>query len=391
MPQSRIRSPRTVSPVAAILAALIALTPAHADTAPQMIGGEPVVEVAAGGYHTCARVQSGAVWCWGANWHGQLGNGTTANRRTPVRVRGLSNVTAIAAGFASTCALRETGRVFCWGRNDRGQLGDGTTTDRATPVRVEGLARVRHLTVGDAHACAIRTVGRYGRAFCWGANDEGQLGDGSLIDRSTPEAPVTRRTSYMLAGGRINCMYDAMYSNLVICWGRWPGSQPVLRRPIPNTERYRGFAVGHDHACAFGRLSVAENHVYCWGRNDYGQLGQGHFDDVGFEHVQVPGLDGVTDLALGWYHTCALRRTGRVFCWGLNAAGQLGDRTTESRASPGRVAGPLATNAVQITVGIEHSCLLDAEGRVACWGDNDFGQLGDGTTTDRLAPVRVRR
>src|SRR4249919_3497072 len=148
--------------------------------------GGGIQAVAAKGLYTCALTATGTVRCWGDNSHGQLGDGTTIQRRSPVTVSGLSGVRAIAAANLHTCALTAAGAVLCWGDNSRGQLGDGTTTQRLTPVPVAGLGSgVRAISAGGDHSCAVTTAGA---VFCWGDNIAGQLGDGTRAQRNTPVA-----------------------------------------------------------------------------------------------------------------------------------------------------------------------------------------------------------
>lgn len=300
-----------------------------------------VVAESAGPYHTCAVTTAGAVQCWGGNQYGQLGDGTTTHRLAPVTVVGLeSGVAAVAASFYHTCALTEGGAVLCWGANFGGRLGDGTTTESHTPVAVSGLGSgVVALRAGVHHTCAVTDAGA---ALCWGGNFAGQLGDGTEIDRSTP-TPVSGLGSGVAA-----------------------------------------VATGYYHTCA----ATTGGAVLCWGA--YGEAGDGTtFPSYGRAPVPVPGLgSGVTGFAAGRTHTCALTGSGALLCWGGNAHGQLGDGTTTDRLAPTPVAG-LQSGVLAATAGEWHTCALTTGGAVSCWGDGEYGALGDGTTGDRNTPVAV--
>ena len=250
------------------------------------------IVIAAGYYHNCVMTSGGGVKCWGANGYGQLGDGTTTNRNTPVGVAGLSSgVTAITAGWYHTCALTTDGGVKCWGYNAYGQLGDGTTTNRYTPLDVDGLSSgVKAIAAGVGHTCAL-TAG--GGVKCWGRNDYGQLGDNSTTNRYTPVNVVG------LSSGVI------------------------------------AISTGHLHTCAL----ILGGGVKCWGWNGHGQLGDGTSIDRP-SPVDVVGLSsGITAIAAGLIHTCALTSGGGVKCWGANDSGQLGDSTTITHLTPVDVVG----------------------------------------------------
>jgi alpha-tubulin suppressor-like RCC1 family protein len=361
-----------------------------------------VAAIAGGWYHTCALTTGGGVKCWGYNSQGQLGDGTTAQRSTPLDVVGLaSGVAAIAAGAYHTCALTAGGGVKCWGYNVYGQLGDGTMTRRTTPVDVVGLASgVAAIAAGRYHTCAV-TAG--GGAKCWGYNGYGELGDGTTTQRSTPLDVVglASGVAAIAAGGYHTC---ALTGGRVKCWG-WNaygqlGDGTTTQRSTPLdvvglAGGVAAIAAGGYHTCAL----TAGGGAKCWGWNGSGQLGDGTYTDRSAP-LDVVGLaSGVAAVAAGWAHTCALttgggvgtpprQQFGGVKCWGYNGCGQLGDGTTAGSSTPVDVVG-LASGVAAVAVGWYHTCALTTGGGVRCWGCNGSGQLGDGTTTQHSTPVDV--
>lgn len=350
--------------------------------------------VEAGENHTCAINNAGGVQCWGRNESGRLGDGTTTERSTPVAVIGLSSgVVAIAAGTTHTCALTMTGAVYCWGSNSSGRLGDGTTTNRPTPVAVSGLnSNVVAIAAGEDHTCAVTSAGG---AYCWGSNTYGQLGDNTTVSRNTPVA-VTGLSSGVVAIGAGNYHSCALISSgAVQCWGRNNQGQlgdnshtdrltPAL---VSGTTSAVKIAVGGQHTCSLDNAGG----VYCWGNNSYGQIG-----DNGSTNTDRLTPVPVSDLAVGVtsisasdnYHTCALTNSGAVFCWGANDKGQLGDESATDRRVPVLVSG-LGSGVVAITTGGDHSCALTNAGSVQCWGYNIFSQLGNNSPVERRTPVTV--
>lgn len=345
--------------------------------------------VSAGDGHTCAVTSAGGVKCWGRGWSGQLGGGSALYSSAPINVVGLAGVRAVAAGNDHTCALTLAGAVKCWGRNADGQLGDGTTTSRDTPVNVRGLASgVRAISAGNAFTCAVTSAGA---VRCWGSNGDGRLGDGTTTDRRTPTAVrgLTSGVVNVTAGEYHACAVTA--GGRAFCWGR--NSSGELGNGS-NTDSYTPVAVanlggvvdisaGWLHTCA----ATSSGGAFCWGDNLWDQLGTGTNIYDSNTPVAVAGLStGVVAVEVGWTQSCALLASG-ARCWGRNRDGQLGDGSATDRPTPVGVRGLSGVRA--ISTGYAHTCARTATG-VACWGYNGIGQLGDGTTTNRSFPVTAR-
>ena len=291
-----------------------------------------------GVYNNCARMNDGTVKCWGANYNGGVGDGTSGTFRLPVSVVGLTNVVGLGIGiYRHSCARINDGTVKCWGLNDYGQLGDDSTTERNTPVSVSGLTNVVQISAGISHSCARLSDGT---VKCWGRNHVEQLGDGSNMNRHTPVS----------VSGLTNVVQ---------------------------------ISAGGYHNCA--RLS--DGTVKCWGYNPFGELGDGTNMQRNTP-VSVSGLTNVVEVRSGRYKSCARINDGTVKCWGLNDYGQLGDGSTTNRNTPVSVSG--LTNVAGISVGYYHTCARFQDGTVKCWGrGDDYGQLGDGSSTNSLTPVSV--
>ena len=316
------------------------------------------------GYRFSCGIFSGKVQCWGDNFFGQLGNGTNTSSSSPVDVSSAagftnSGVTDVSARNNTACAIQSK-VLYCWGHNVFGSLGNGTTTASNVPVKVSSVTggfqnnNVDAVAVGNTHTCAIEG----GVVYCWGRDTESQLGDGDgfTLERLTANKVVNGSAGFTNSGVSL-------------------------------------IAVGNMHTCA-----IKAGEMFCWGNGADGQLGNNmqvssDTPKKVANNASVFTNASVTAMSLGETHTCAAAG-GEVFCWGFSPFGALGDgaATPVSQLVPAKVVagtdGFTNSGVTQVTAGPSHACVLTS-GSAYCWGRNFFGQLGNGATTDALAPVKV--
>lgn len=300
---------------------------------------------------SCGIGNNGRAYCWGANDYGHIGDGTTTNRTAPTLVTlpsGVTSFSKLSAGSQHACAIGNNGRAYCWGNNNSGKLGDSTTTNQSSPVAVtlpSGVTSFSEVAVGPVHSCF---VGNNGRAYCAGSNSSGQLGDGSYTSSSTAVA-VT------LPSGVTS------FSKIV---------------------------VGNSHACAIGNNNLA----YCWGANGSGQLGDGTTTTrTSPVAVTLPsGVSSFSEVSAGrGDFSCALGNNGRAYCFGSNSSYQFGNGTgsPSNSSSPNLVPLPNGVSAVSgIASGDAMTCGIGNNGRAYCWG---YGYVGNGAAIGGYAPTVV--
>ncbi len=342
--------------------------------------------ISAGGDHTCAIV-NGGVQCWGANWYGQLGNGTTDDSATPVvAIPAGSGVTAIVLGSDSSCAILNN-VAKCWGANDYGQLGDGSTLNRSKPTPIYGITGgITAIAVGNSHGCAVVNGG----VQCWGANWYGKLGNGTKTDSRKPVQAIAAGSgaTAIAVGAYHSC---AVVNGGVQCWGYnssgqlGDGATTEHTKPIQTIvagSNVTAISSGNHHTCA-----MVNSALQCWGGNGNGQLGDGSTSTSYLPIETIPASMGIiTGLDAGDTHTCVVINGG-VQCAGYNEYGQLGNGGSDYGYDSLFVEAITANSgATTVSAGSSHTCAI-VSGAVKCWGNNDYGQLGNGNTESQFTPV----
>lgn len=351
--------------------------------------------ITAGVMHTCSLTSSGP-YCWGSNASGRLGvaTGSTGDDSVPAFVNAGVTFAQIGAGANQSCAAAADDVGYCWGHNDDGDLGNGTTEPGLTPGPVSGGISFTSISSGFGHTCGLATNGA---AYCWGENLNGELGDGTTAARRLVPVLVvgsgtTLEFTAIGAGGPFSCALASDQS--AYCWGGNAGGQlgdgtmtssatPVRVSGSGATLLFASLSVGADHACA-----VTTTHdAYCWGYNESGQLGSGSSTLPIPTPSPVMGGLSFASVSAGAGYSCGVTTGNVAYCWGFNPDGRLGIGATGNQYAPVAVSGGLEFGSVSAGF---HACGLTTGGVAYCWGPNDYGQLGDGTRVNpRLAPVRV--
>ena len=351
--------------------------------------------VSVGDGYACVVMGDAAVKCWGRNDYGQLGDGSHNDRATPPRAATLANVREVAAGGRASCAVMLDNSVKCWGAdfaNNHGVLGTGDTNGSTIPVDVQGEDQVDTVSTYGTTSCAVRTNGT---TICWGANGFGQLGNGNTQDQYVPTLVAGLPSSAKVANGAFfSCAL--MNGDFSRCWGMnalgqlGDGTNNSASTPQGNGVNYVvSLAAGALHTCvARGDFGPGAGGVRCWGDGAYGALGNGSTADHNAA-VTAAGITTAVAVTAGSGHSCALLSDGTMLCWGNNDDGQLGAGVSNSQLlTPTPVVG-LTGAVVQIDASGHNTCALQQDGRLYCWGVNDHGQLGNGTTTEQNVATEV--
>ena len=346
--------------------------------------------VSIGGNAACGATTAGAGYCWGSNSTGQLGNGSTSNTATPVKIAGGLAFGSVSTGSLQnfSCGLTTAGAAYCWGYNDYGQLGNATFANSTSPAAVAGNLTFSSLSAGDGgQACAIATGGA---AYCWGYNGSGQLGVASIAYSSSPVAVSGGLSFATISSGENGQTCGVTTAGAGYCWGYNAegelgiGSVTSVNAPaaVSGGLVFSSISAGFSSTCGITTAGAA----YCWGDNTYGELGNGSTTN---SSVPVAVTGGLTFAAVsvGDAYACGVVTSGAVYCWGYNAEGQLGNGSTVPSPVPVALFGGLTF--ASVSTGYASACAVTPGGAAYCWGNGASGQLGNASFATPLTPVLV--
>lgn len=406
-----------------------------------------ITQAGTGGSYACAIKSSGALTCWGSNYSGQLGDGTTVDKTTPIITDSGVNYSQISTAQSHMCGITTAGVLKCWGSGFGGKLGTGNTADKKSPTVIDAGVSYSQVSGGDRATCGITTTGQM---KCWGENNSGEIGDGTNTARYSPtvvDVGVTyQKVSVNGVNGGGNFVCAITTANKLRCWGRNTDGQlginSIVNQNLPvdvdASESYTHISNGTVHACGITTTGVLK----CWGGNAYGQLGDGTAVTSKTPKVIDVGVSYIHVSAAGEF-TCGVTSTNKLKCWGRNVQGELGIGSTVMSRVPvevdaantyskvyaggGHLNGPnpsacglrvngqlycwgsnngqlangfpiaigtqvyidAGTQYSKVCVGGSNTCGITTAGILKCWGVNNKGQVGDGTNDTRYSPVII--
>lgn len=338
------------------------------------------------GLSDCAIKTNGTLWCWGYNSSGQLGDGTTTGRTVPTAVGSSTDWSSVFVGYLTTCALKTDHTMWCWGENSSGQVGDGTTTNRTTPTQVGSFTDWSNVQVSlNGTVCAMRSDNSL---WCWGYNANGQVGDGSTTNRSSPvQIGSTNWTDFFL-GSTHACAIKNTGTGW--CWGNGNAGEIGDTFSSLNNVNPTGFGIASWRTFSLGETQTCgiktDNTLWCAGSNYYGELGSGNTSQINTAAQVGSDSDWDTVSVLN-DHTCATKTNHTLWCWGHNFWGQLGDNSTTPHFTPNQVGS--GTSWASVKVGKTHTCAAKTDQSLWCFGDNFYGQR-TGTPEVNLQPSPVQ-
>jgi len=343
--------------------------------------------ICAGYFHTIAIKTDGSLWAWGQNTFGQLGDGTTTDRNSPVQIGTATNWASISAGYYHTIATKTDGTMWAWGYNYEGELGDGTNADKNSPIQIGTATNWASISAGQNHTIAIKTNGSL---WAWGSNQLGQLGDGTNIYKNSPVQIGTATNWASISAGHKFTIAIKTDGSLW-AWGNnsenqlGDGTTTNKNTPVQigTATNWASISAGYFHTIAI----KTDASLWAWGYNGYGQLGDGTTTNKNTPY-QIGTSTNWASISAGNAHTIAIKTDRSLWAWGWNYYGQLGDGGNTNRNSPVQIG--TATNFSSVSSGVgDNTIAIKTDGSLWAWGLNGVGQLGDGTYVDKNSPVQI--
>jgi alpha-tubulin suppressor-like RCC1 family protein len=366
----------------------------NVQTSPKQVGSDNKwISVAAGQFFSFGIKSDGTLWAWGSNSGlfgvngGQLGDGTTINRRIPVKIGTDNKWVSISSGFYHTLGLKSDGTLWAWGNNSNGQLGDGTNTDKTSPVLMGTDNNWVSITAGGYHSLGLKSDGTL---WAWGENSSGSLGDGTTINKNTPVQVGTDNKWVNITAGYTHSLGIKTDGSLW-AWGENSsgslGDGTAINRNTPvqigTDNRWVSIVAGY----YYNHGLKSDGTLWAWGYNGDGQLGDGTNTEQTMPVQTQASLDGWLSIAAGYNHNAGLKSNGTIYTWGNNAAGQLGDAANSNRTTPILVGTD--DHWISIDGGDAHTVGIKSDGTLWAWGFNEYGQLGDGSINNKNEPVKI--
>jgi alpha-tubulin suppressor-like RCC1 family protein len=344
-------------------------------------------KVSANTSYVMAIKTDGTLWGWGLNDSGQLGDGTVISRSSPVQIGTLTNWSKLGSGHgvSHTVAIKTNGQLWAWGLNNSGQLGDGTTTNRSSPVQIGTDTNWSNISAGSSYSMAVKTDGTL---WGWGINTSGQIGIGNVTNRSSPVQIGTDTDWSSVAGGFGGHTMSIKTNGTLWSWGFGTSGQLGLQATTPSWNIDRGTNWSRVAAGTTFMVGIKTNGtLWSWGSNTSGRLGDGTTSNRS-SPVQIGTLTNWSSVSSAFAHTIAIKTDGTIWGWGQNATAQLGDYTFTNRSSPVQI-GNNQNDWSSAFAGTNHSLAIKTNGQLWSWGNNVNGRLGNGTTTDSSFPVQI--
>ena len=345
-----------------------------------------IKSAAAGGNHSLILKTDGTLWACGDNTYGQLGDGTTTNRSTPIQVKSVANIQSVAAGYDYSLILKNDGTIWACGNNVYGQLGDGTTNSHSTPLQTLTVSSIQGISAGDGHSLFLKTDGT---VLSCGYNSNGQLGDGTTTNRSTPVLVTGINSVKSVSAGGAHSLILRIDGTVWACGNNYSGqlgdsttTDRLTLVQITSIINVQQLFAGGNHSIALKN----DGTIWTWGSNSSGQLGNGTTNNDSMPSI-VPGISGIQNIAAGGSHSLIVKSDGTLWAFGDNSSSQLGDGTMVNRYTPVQITS--ISNVQNISAGMYHSLILKIDRSLWTYGSNFSGQLGDGTTTDRSTPIHI--